>query len=389
MKITFLGQGLESESKNAVGHYLIKYLKSSSFHSFVAISAFASQAAIVGLSDTIEEAKKAFKQLTIIVGIDQEGTSKETLEEILKLNVDSYIFYQTESPIFHPKIYLFEGDNDVKIILGSNNLTGSGLFTNVEGAFLVEFTSGDVENDSLLTEFKNYYKSLLNFSDPNLFKIEDSIINDFVLKGIVPDEATRKTRYAKKSENNIATESTSLSIPKRKVATLPYIFKKKKTIQDFSNSAINSEIFITDEELLWDSGPLTERDLNIPTGSTTNATGSILLKKGKLKEIDQRHHFRDVIFGSLPWVNDTNASTSHLQRTTAFFAIFIGGISQGVFPLLLTHNTKTDSKSYKQKNSMTSLSWGDAKSIIAKRELIGKSIKLYGHLQDIYIMHID
>ena len=99
MKISFLGQGIEPTSKNAVGHLLVKYLKEKTFNSF------ASEAGIYGLSGHINSAKKNFKKLTIIVGIDQGGTSKEALEEILSLNIKSYIFYQKESPIFHPKFY--------------------------------------------------------------------------------------------------------------------------------------------------------------------------------------------------------------------------------------------------------------------------------------------
>jgi len=51
--------------------------------------------------------------------------------------------------------------------------------------------------------------------------------------------------------------------------------------------------------LIWESGKLTERDLNIPKGSNTNPTGSMLFKKGKTEDIDQRHYFRDTVFSAL------------------------------------------------------------------------------------------
>ena len=171
MKISFLGQGIEPTSKNAVGNLLVKYLKEKKFNSFTGFSAFASEAGIYGLSGHINSAKKNFKNLTIIVGIDQGGTSKEALEEILSLNIESYIFYQKENPIFHPKFYLFEGTNDVKIILGSSNLTGTGLFTNIESSLLVEFNQTDKDGLALLSELKTYYKSLLNFLQKLSLKI--------------------------------------------------------------------------------------------------------------------------------------------------------------------------------------------------------------------------
>ena len=39
----------------------------------------------------------------------------------------------------------------------------------------------------------------------------------------------------------------------------------------------------------WESKKLKERDLNIPSGDTTNATGSMNWKQGEVKDIDQRH----------------------------------------------------------------------------------------------------
>lgn len=107
MKITLLSQGLYGISNDAVGFHLMKYFQKKEFHSFTGFSAFASEAGIYGLSEYFEIAKKSFKNLILIVGIDQNGTSKEALEEILALNIRSYIFYQREAPIFHPKIYLF------------------------------------------------------------------------------------------------------------------------------------------------------------------------------------------------------------------------------------------------------------------------------------------
>ena len=106
MKIQFLGQGYNKDTHLPVGQYLINSLTSGKYTSFTGISAFASSSAVAILADYILNSK--LESVNLIVGIDQEGTPKEALEEILKLNVNSYIFYQKESPIFHPKIYLFE-----------------------------------------------------------------------------------------------------------------------------------------------------------------------------------------------------------------------------------------------------------------------------------------
>jgi len=388
MKTTFLGQGFEAASTNAVGHHLIKYLNSTHFHSFTGISAFASEAGIYGLSEHIQFAKQSYKNLTLIVGIDQEGTSEEALYEILSLDIESRIFYQKESPIFHPKIYLFEGDRYTKLILGSSNLTGRGLFTNVESSLLIEFDNDDEEGAALLTEVKSYYQSLFDLSDPNLFKISNATIAYFIEKGIVPDEATRRKLYSRKTATSETSTPTETPIPKRATARIPSLFSTKKRRPSHLAKSVegeNDELvedatqtdIIQESQLVWKSGPLTERDLNIPRGSNTNATGSMLLKKGQTVGIDQRHYFREVVFASLPWANDTKPSSSHLERATAFFHFIIDGVDYGALPLIITHNTKMDTKTYLQNNSMTSLSWGKAKNLIAKESLINKIATLY------------
>jgi hypothetical protein len=103
----------------------------------------------------------------------------------------------------------------------------------------------------------------------------------------------------------------------------------------------------------------------------------MLFKKGKTAGIDQRHYFRDTVFSSLKWKRDSRLDTSHLERAEATFNVIIDGKAAGQFKLILTHNTRTDTPSYEQRNSMTSISWGSAKSIIARDNLIGKSASLF------------
>ncbi len=388
MKIKFLGQGFESESKNSVGNTIIKLFKDSKFSSFTGISAFASEAGVIGLSECIESCTAFFNSLNLIVGVDQEGTSKQALKEINKLGINSYIFYQKETPIFHPKIYLFEGDIDTALIIGSSNLTARGLFGNIESSLLIEFKNDNHEGIKLLKELKDYYKTLLDFTDPNLFKISPEIINKFVDEGIVPSRKVWEKKHKKNTSKKVPQIGNNLEIPKRTSARIPSNFKGRyksnKTV-----SKLIKELEIEDNfkfkdkrnnQVLWQSGPLTERDLNIPKGANTNPTGSMLFKKGTLKGIDQRHHFRDVVFNTLDWEFDTSPSKTHLERATAQVRFVIQGTDYGVFPIIITHNPRTDTASYRQKNSMTQLSWGKTKNLIAQEDLIGKTATLYRNL---------
>jgi len=389
MTISFLGQGFEAESISSVGNTLIKLFQEDKFHSFCGISAFASVSAVNIISKCINESNPNFQNHTIIVGVDQEGTPIEALESIIQLNVNSYLFYQKESPIFHPKIYLFEGDNNTALIVGSSNLTGAGLFRNVESSLFVEFRNSDEQGLNLLNELKTYFQSLFDLTDLNLFEISQEIINDFVNKGIVPTKRDWKNKYKKNTSARAPIEGANIVIPDRKTAKIPKVFKGIYKTNPIISELIN-ELEIPKEvellnnehfELLWESGLLTERDLNIPSGATTNATGSMLFKKGRAVGIDQRSYFREVIFSSLVWNFDISPSTSHMERAICDFRFVINDLDYGVYRLKLTHNSKTDTLAYIQKNSMTQMSWGEAKRLIADRELIGKTLFLLRNIE--------
>ncbi len=379
MTITILGQGFEATSENSVGNHLMKFLANNNFQSFHAITAFTSLAGINGIQKHLESAKH-LESITVITGVDQKGTSKEALQSLMELKINSYVFFvPPPSPIFHPKIYLFEGADNSELIIGSSNLTAHGLFTNVEASTLISIDNHNANDRKIVEGLKKYFNGLFDCTDPNLKLLTTELIEDLVKLNIVPTEAERK-ELQDKGEKTDKTETQNILskiFPKRAVAQIPKDFRAGRKVETKATSKATTKIEAT--TLLWESGPLTERDLNIPKGSNTNPTGSMLFKKGITEDIDQRHYFRDEVFSSINWVFDTRVGSTHLEKAAALFRIVVLGKDYGTFALTLTHNPKTDTRSYEQKNSMTSISWGDAKSIIAREELIGRNAKLYGN----------
>lgn len=393
MKIDFLGQGFSNELDNCVGNQLIILLEDESFRTFTVISAFASYAGIKGLSDYIIRAKKHLREITIVVGVDQKGTSKEALEKLLKLGIRAYVFYQPLTPVFHPKIYLFEGIAKSVLIIGSSNLTAQGLFSNVESSLLVMIDNNVDSDHEIIKQLKHYFAGIFDFSDPNLKPLTNELISRLVEAQLLPNEAERET-IQDKEKNSIDLETRRIIetfFPKRRIPRIPAQFRSStKLRRPLKKLHLIEKISQTKSELVWESGALTQRDLNIPKGANTNPTGSILFKKGNTKGIDQRHYFRNIVFVDVNWKNDQRPGKSHLEKAKASFKIIIDGTDFGDFELSLTHNTLTNTKSYLQKNSMTSLSWGNAKKIIARNELIGKSAKLFkiNHKPSHFILEI-
>ncbi|SEW24705.1 PLD-like domain-containing protein [Chitinophaga sp. YR573] len=392
MKISFLGQGFEDKSVNAVGNHLVNFLSLTGFDSFTGISAFASESGVYGLSGFLNAAKNNFKHLNLIVGVDLEGTSKEALEEILALNINSYVFYQQEQPVFHPKIFLIEGAKETKIIIGSSNLTRGGLFTNVESSMLIEFDLNDKEGLALLSELKSYYQSLFDFSDPNLLKVSTSIIAELFSKGIIPDETTRRSNYAKRLTGTSSGSSASTStviIQKRATAKVPSTFPSKPKTAGSSNattspqtiaqSTITPPIINQAQQrvLVWQKLSLSRSDAqSVPTG--TNGTGNLKLSQASFRLngvlINHNTYFRNQVFQHLGWARTKPTSTTY-EETICNFDVTILGTSHGLQPIKLSYDPIRISN---QANTPSWLHWGNVlMSILQQTNVTGRTLNLY------------
>ena len=127
MDTIIIGQGYNIEQDCSVGKELIKQFESNRFDSFTCLVAFASYGGVSALTKYIKEGKERGMSIKVILGIDQKGTSKEALEEVLSWGVDAKVYHTDSRNIFHPKVYLFENVDIFTLIVGSNNLTVPGL----------------------------------------------------------------------------------------------------------------------------------------------------------------------------------------------------------------------------------------------------------------------
>ena len=112
MRIVFLWHGL-GNSEGTGGDILIKSFLDNRYHHFSCLVAFASHAGITRLTGHINKSKRHISNFNVIVGIDHKGTSREALQALLKLEIGTKIFHTTQNITFHPKIYIFEGDNTI------------------------------------------------------------------------------------------------------------------------------------------------------------------------------------------------------------------------------------------------------------------------------------
>jgi HKD family nuclease len=105
----------------------------------------------------IEENLKKFcahKVAHVSIGVDLKGTSKEGLAA-LKETIHPHpltVVHSAGVSTFHPKIYAFRNAAAAEVIIGSGNLTASGLYTNFEGCVGIQLDLSKSDHSAFLTE---------------------------------------------------------------------------------------------------------------------------------------------------------------------------------------------------------------------------------------------
>ncbi|PHS62802.1 MAG: hypothetical protein COB12_10315 [Flavobacterium sp.] len=195
MIVEFLGQGLHLEEDETCGNHVCSAIKNNSFTQITIFVAFLRKPGLDYLKPFIKRAREENRNVTFYVGIDERVTSQEALELLLELDTETYVYY-SESYIYHPKIYLFEGEKN-RIIIGSSNLTKSGLFYNVESSILLDFTNNDKSGLKVLNQLKEFYSSLLDFSDPNI-----ELLTPEYLEQLILEEKVSSEKFSENSDYN-------------------------------------------------------------------------------------------------------------------------------------------------------------------------------------------
>ena len=316
-----------------------------------------------------------YKNVDIYVGIGNGVTSKQALSVLLTKGINPFVVdTATNGFIFHSKVYVANNDDIARYVVGSANITGGGLVKNVESSIYSEFNIKTKKYQAYVKSIYDQFEELRNNYPDNVFQINSEYeLNSLVAQGLLMDESLHIPRTnTKRRAIEAGTYRSTMKLNTRKIIITSEMKKvRKEKINQFKLNKTNNDI--KNEYLLWESKGLTERDLNIPHGKTTNPTGSMYLKKGNFKFIDQRNYFRNDVFKCEDWKKESDKKEICICK----FRFIIKNCDCGIYDLLISHDPRTDTPTYNQNNSVTSIHWGDAKSIVAKEELKGLIFRLY------------
>ncbi len=340
--------------------------------------AFVRKNGVIRVRDNL---KKVASKSQIFIGIRNGITSVQSIFSFLEVGINPYAVDTASSKkIFHPKIYAAYSDHKAYIILGSANLTFSGLNKNIEASSYIKLDRSQQLDEEFVQKLVTTITELPEKHPDHIFQIT------------TPRQAVRLMHEGRLEDERIArlpaNNAMRGSKPRDQLAPmLTYEKRKPKPNQAAKKREVKTGTHAG--ILVWESKPLTERSLNIPTGKNTHPTGDINLGKGGTDNMDFQNYFRENVFSGLLWSTSPDSAYPYLERGTIAAELIVKGLHYGEYELEVTHNPKADTVTSKQRNVKTKIKWGNAKPIIAKQDLLGRTLQIYKKNATDFIILID
>jgi HKD family nuclease len=340
--------------------------------------------------DAVEAAIKPIAaRARFFVGIRNDITSIQAVKRLLAMKVKLYaVDTGSRSILFHPKLYLAASASKATVIIGSANLTFGGLHNNIEVSTRVNLNLSNAADKVFCDKVTEAFAEMLKGHPQHVFLIRDNRhAEELFESGRLSDEnlisAPSTTSSVKKGERDDLPRMELIHVARPNVRL--HTVKADPTPVPTSPGTLGAVPIHKapiNSLLVWESKPLIPRDLSIPdpksrNNKRTNPTYEIYLKKGRFGDINPRVYFRDELFAHLSWTNAPSSKYPHLERAQENFELVIKNVNCGVFNLKLTHDTRPESPTLKEKNLVTRIHWGEAKRYIAKADLLGRILYLY------------
>lgn len=193
---TLLNQPFDGQ----LGTLIVGHLDSSEFSELNIAVAFAKNSGVLRLNRHLDGFRARGGLVRVFVGVDLGGTSYEALTNLLDRVDKLFVVHAKSGQTFHSKIYNFVGSDRAITIVGSNNLTGGGLWSNFESSLIVEENIASINNGTVSQQFSEHLKRLTGISEICLEITTQSQIEDLL----------RSEQLQKEVEQRIANEKKSL-----------------------------------------------------------------------------------------------------------------------------------------------------------------------------------
>ncbi|MBE2240182.1 MAG: hypothetical protein IAE81_20505 [Caldilineaceae bacterium] len=169
------------------------------FGTFVRLDAaiaFVKRSGVQHIASDLRDFVSRQGRVRLVVGIDQNGTSIEGLSDLLAAvggQGEIWIVHSSDAYVtFHPKLYLFKGEDKALLLVGSGNLTQGGLYANDEAATVQVLDLRSPDDLQLLEQIEAALNRWCETEHNTAYRLDTAFLQALVDNGyVVPEQQTR------------------------------------------------------------------------------------------------------------------------------------------------------------------------------------------------------
>ncbi|WP_137652756.1 phospholipase D-like domain-containing protein [Bifidobacterium moukalabense] len=209
----------------SLGNRLKELLRSGKFNELNIAVAFAKNSGILRLINDFDDFLENGGKINAYIGVDLGGTSYEALTALLPRTTSLHIIHAETTQSFHSKMYNFVGEDEELLIVGSNNLTGGGLWTNLESSLIISIDHKD--NAPMQERFYQYIENLESLDNSCMSIKEQEDIDRLLQNGYIEKEVftliqqNSKKNKDEKNTNKLFGDGKSTQLPRLKTQSEP------------------------------------------------------------------------------------------------------------------------------------------------------------------------
>jgi hypothetical protein len=358
-----------------MGEILLRHLADRDLNALYYAVAWAKRSGLTRLERGLREFRERGGRVVGIVGIDENGATRQGLELASSLADELYIFNDPSGGTFHPKLYVLSGEAKAIVLSGSANLTRGGLYDNYEVTTELELLLP--ADKAALDEYDTFFRELRDEGELCLRATPD-LIARLVADGLARDEDARSDRPAadktsgaerpespfgrgKKAHVSAPSDTATPARPAERRPSrelrewapaydaTPATAAPTRAANPVAPSAAAAEVTV---EHRW-YRQLDRASAQQPANPRTAVVGVLRLAKAG-HQIDHRTYFRRELFGSARWTR-TTVSAQPAEETNIAADVSINGKDLGKITLRVDH---AEHRIADQGNVPTLLHWG-------------------------------
>ena len=300
-----------------LGEIIRENLGSGEFDQLNVVVAFAKNSGVLRLREAFEDFRANGGKINLYVGIDMNVTSYEALANLLPVSNALRVVHDENGQTFHTKLFNFVGQDRSVLIVGSNNLTGGGLWTSYESSIQLDLDLKNPKHAQMQGSVEKYLQTLSSLGQIVNLVEDKSFLEALLLNSYVEKEVKARVER-RRTERSTNRRQTLFVVGERaKLPTLPQPPRVTPPSQKAATTPLSSFSGIEESEdpTLWlETRKMTGGSRNILDLSKTS-----LLRNGTVTGTPYAHEEPDFMRGAVEFFDVNPEDTSREKEIVVNF----------------------------------------------------------------------